>query len=331
MVQMVFGHSDLSVPRLQKPKGRKRTGIWLKWGYNTVALDFEKFPGKQYGIEVCMVQNSPKSVQLSALFRKTLILPTEHGSWAWLLVPFAVGTAVAQTINLPVMLALVAALAAFLLRQPATVWLRVRRGKARRADGPLARTWMLLLGGTAVTCGLVLLFMGRFTLLWLGVPLIIIFVLYLLAARYGRTSIRSLGMEVSGAAALAMTAPAAYIAGAGQLDQVAAALWLLMAAQNVLGALYVRVRIADTHQRPTHRSGLVLAHFFGFLLIAGLGLARWLPWLTAVPFAAILLRALWAARQPRPVPNVKRFGFLEMGVEILSGAWIAYSQIVSYY
>lgn len=278
-----------------------------------------------------MVRNSKHPFQFSALFRKTLIMPAEHGSWAWLLVPFAVGTAVAQTINAPVLLALGAALATFLLRQPATVWLRVRRGKARRADGPLALTWISLLGGTAVTCGLVLLFMGRYTLLWLGVPLAIIFALYLVAARYGRTSIRSLGMEVSGAAALAMTAPAAYIAGTGQLDQVAAALWLIMAAQNVLGALYVRVRIADTHSRPTHRSGMVLAHFFGFVLIAGLGLVGWLPLGTAVPFAAILLRAIWAARQPRPVPNVKRFGFLEMGVEIISGAWIAFSLIVSYY
>ncbi len=277
-----------------------------------------------------MVQNSNKPPRIAALFRKTLILPAEHGSWAWLLVPFGVGTTVAGAINLPAVLALIAALTTFLLRQPATVWLRVRRGKARRTDGPLALTWMIFLGVTAVSCGLVLLFMGRYALLWLSVPLALIFIMYLAAAKYGRTSIRSLGMEVSGAAALAMTAPAAYIATAGKLNQTAAALWLLLALQNVLGALYVRVRIADTHQRQTHRSGLVLAHLSGFLLIIGLGILEWLPFLTSVPFAIVWLRAMWAARQPRPVDNVKRFGFLEMAVEIICGGWIAFSLLSSW-
>lgn len=269
-----------------------------------------------------MMQSPNTTLAFSDLWRKTLILPAEHGAWAWLLVPFGVGTAVSQTVNLPIVLTLLAALALFLLRQPTTVWLRARRGKARRADAPLALIWMAVLGTTAVACALVLLSWGYLFLLWLGLPLLLIFALYLAAARYGRASLRSLGMEVSGAAALALTAPAAYLAGGGALWQTAVGLWLLLAAQNVLGALYVRVRIADTHQRPTHRSGLVVAHLAGFLFILALGLLRWLPLLAFVPYAAIFLRAIWAARQPRPVPNVKRFGFLEMGVEIACGAWI---------
>ncbi len=47
-----------------------------------------------------MVQNSNKPPRIAALFRKTLILPAEHGSWAWLLVPFGVGTAVASNLIL---------------------------------------------------------------------------------------------------------------------------------------------------------------------------------------------------------------------------------------
>jgi hypothetical protein len=45
--------------------------------------------------------------------------------------------------------------------------------------------------------------------------------------------------------------------------------------------------------------------------------------LAAVPFAGFMVRALWAVRQPRPVANIKRFGFLEVGVELLGGALIA--------
>lgn len=275
-----------------------------------------------------MTQERTASFSIAALFRKQLVLPTEHGSWAWLFVPFAVGTAVSQTINLPVILTLLAALTTFLMRQPTTVWLRVRRGKARRADGPLALTWMVLLGGTAVLCNLILLFMGRTALLWLVLPLIVIFVLYVTAARYGRSGIRSLGMEMSGAAALAMTAPAAHIAATGSLSNTAAILWVLLAVQNVVGALYVRQRIADTHGRATRRSGLVVAHLFGVLLVLALGFFTPISWETAVlmtiPFIGVLLRALWAAARVHPVDNVKRFGFLETGVEIVSGLWLVF-------
>ena len=66
------------------------------------------------------------------IFRKRLVLPAEHGSWAWLLVPFGVGTAVAGQFTLASLSVLVGGLAAFLMRQPATVWVRAARGKARR-------------------------------------------------------------------------------------------------------------------------------------------------------------------------------------------------------
>ena len=35
----------------------------------------------------------------------------------------------------------------------------------------------------------------------------------------------------------------------------------------------------------------------------------WTPLLAAAPFAGFLVRALWAVREPRPVPDIKRFGF----------------------
>ena len=50
------------------------------------------------------------------VYRKHIVMPTEHGSWAWLLVPFFVGTAVAGKVNLPVVLTLIGGLAVFFLR-----------------------------------------------------------------------------------------------------------------------------------------------------------------------------------------------------------------------
>ncbi len=193
-------------------------------------------------------------------FRKQLVLPAEHGAWAWLLVPFGVGVAVGGGWYTAVTLVLLGSLAAFLARQPATVWLRVRQGKGRRSDGPAAATLTTGLSLMALLC------LGG--LLWLG---------------------------------------------------YAQLLWLLLGLQNLLGVYYVRLRIADTHGRDSNRWLPLLCHLAGFILVAVLALVGWLPWLVTLPFAAFLLRAIWAWPKPRPVANIKRFGFLEVGVEIIGG------------
>ena len=58
------------------------------------------------------------------------------------------------------------------------------------------------------------------------------------------------------------------------------------------------------------------------------GVSGWTPLLAAAPFAGFLVRALWAVRQPRPVADIKRFGFSEVGVELLGGALIAASYLL---
>ena len=79
------------------------------------------------------------AISRSRLFRKNLVIPTEHGSWSWLLAPFFVGAGVASQVGagegqslLPLAFTLVGGLCAFLVRQPASAWLRIRRGRARR-------------------------------------------------------------------------------------------------------------------------------------------------------------------------------------------------------
>jgi hypothetical protein len=129
-------------------------------------------------------------------------------------------------------------------------------------------------------------------------------------------------MELAGAAGLAATAPAAYIAATGSLDGTVWALWGLMAAQNVLGVQYVRLRIADTHQRPMARQPVVWAHALVLVVAAILATLRILPGLVVATFIGFFLRAVWAVAQERPVVNIKRFGFSEIGVEILGGLFI---------
>jgi hypothetical protein len=122
-------------------------------------------------------------------------------------------------------------------------------------------------------------------------------------------------------------APAAVIATTGGLHSLAWALWGLMGIQNALGVLYVRLRLADTHRRAGDRSTVLWGHVAGLAAVVIAGLLGWMPVLAALPLVGVLLRAIWAVRRPRPVADVRRFGFTEVGVEVLSGALI----VVSYW
>ncbi len=271
-----------------------------------------------------------------AFFRKSLVVPTEHGAWSWLLVPWLVGAVVglaapadAPLPGLALLLTLVGGLSAYMIRQPATAWLRIRQGRGRQADRPLALGWAAGFSLTALLCLLGLLALGRTALWGLALPFAAILVAYLLAALAGRAAMRSLWMELAGAVGLALTAPAAYIAASGQLTPVALALWALLALQNAMGVLYVRLRLADSKQRDGNRSLTLWGHVAAFAAVLASGAIGWTPLLAAAPFAGFLVRALWAVRQPRPVANIKRFGFSEVGVELLGGALIAAGYLLS--
>ena len=265
----------------------------------------------------------PLSPQKRRLFRRQVVIPSEHGSWSWFFVPYFVGLLVAGQWNVSALVVLIGGLAGFLIRQPASVYLRIRSGKGRRSDESLAAAWMLILGAIALLSLVALLAMGLTELLWLMVPMVGIFAFYLVATRQRKAAARTLWMELAGAIGLAAMAPAAYIAATGQLDSIAWALWLLLAGQNALGVLYVRLRIADTHQRQIDRLPTLWVHILVVIALSLTALANQIPWLVAVPFAGYLVRAIWAVSRVRPVANIKRFGFSEIAFEILGGLLIA--------
>jgi hypothetical protein len=269
-----------------------------------------------------MDKDSPNQPARSRFFRKQIVIPTEHGSWSWFLVPYFVGLLVAQEWNLAAVLAFVGGLAGFLVRQPAISWMRIRSGRGRKADRNLAAGWTIGLSLVAILSFVGLLLLGRVMLLWLLLPMAFIFIMYLVASRQRRATVRSLWMEAAGASGLAASAPAAYIAATGTLDGTAWALWGLMAGQNVLGVLYVRLRIADTHGRSMSRSPIFWGHVSVLVIIVIAAMMEAIPVLALLPFIGYLARAIWAAARPRPVGNIKRFGFTEIGVEILGGVLI---------
>ena len=276
-----------------------------------------------------MISTSQKRKrQRRRFFRKSLVILAEHGSWSWLLVPFLVGAGVAGRLHFAALLVLCGALAAFLMRQPATAWLRIRQGRGRRADEKLAAGWALGLALLATLCLVWLLLLGRTPLLWLLLPLAFLFTLYLGVAQINRSRTRTLWMELAGAAGLAALAPAAYVAATGRLDTTAWLLWAIMATQNAAGVLYVRLRLADRHEREMGRLPVLWGHLLGLAVVVATAAWGNVPWPVVLPFAGFLLRAVWTVAAPRPIANVKHFGFTEVGVEILSGLWIVASYLL---
>lgn len=265
-------------------------------------------------------------------FRKSLVIPTEHGAWSWLLVPWLYGAVVAfghdlgrpaPHAALALALTLIGGLSAAVSRQPATAWARIRQGRGRAADAPIAAGWALGLALLALLCLLGLLALDRRALAGLIVPFAAILPAYLLAARSGRSAMRSLGMELVGAVGLALTAPAAAIAVTARLDTTTIWLWILFALQNALGVLYVRQRLAHSKQHAGEPRLTLLGHLAGFAAVFILAAGGWIAPLAAAPFALLLLRALWAVRGAHPVADIKRFGFSEVAAELLGGALIA--------
>lgn len=259
------------------------------------------------------------------IFRKNLVLPAEHGSWAWLFIPYLVGVAVTGAINTAVFLVLLGGLAAFLLRQPATAWLRIRQGRGRQADRPLAVGWTVGLATTAVLCFVGLLWIGLSDLLWLTMPLLGVLAVYLVVAFQRQADVRVMWMELAGAAGLAGMAPAAMVAVQGQLSQTAWAVWGLVGLLNALGVLYVRLRIADTHQRSISRFPVWLGHVLALFMVGAAAVGELIPFLAIIPFVILAVRAISAVLRPTPILNIKRFGFAEVGMELLCGALIVAS------
>ena len=249
-------------------------------------------------------------------------MPAEHGTWAWFFVPFFVGVGVAGAWSLPIWLLFWGGLALFFLRSPLTIWLKGRSGRGRRDNVIPARNLSLMLVGVAGISAAGLIMLGRWRLLWLGAPIAGLLAAYAGMAWRQNSSVRTLWLEIGGAAGLALMAPAVLAAHHNRLSWQAWALWLLLAAINGLGALYVRLRIHDTHRRPAARAPQLWWHLIVLIAVIA-GIFGWgASWMLALPYAGIALRSAWAAIKPRPIPNIKRFGFAEIGVAALCGAGI---------
>lgn len=244
-------------------------------------------------------------------------LPREHGGWAMLLTPpitalLAVG---ADGLGL---LAVAGWFCAYAVRGPVEVLLGQgasgRAGMAQ-AELPVARFWLLLLGGLALTLlgtavvvrpGLLLL------LLWAGVLLGAVWWL----ARRGET--RSLAAGLLAVTGLMVGAPLYYLAAEGL---VPASGWALTyGCLAFFGGSVLRVKALARERRSPLFRWLSAAAHLAFVLVAAGGV--WLGWAPQFLPVALVPPAVWAAHGAwrsghGPAANLGAVGKAEIWLTLL--------------
>ena len=239
------------------------------------------------------------------LFRRHIALPTDHGSWVFLLSPLLIGLFAGGRWTPAVVPLVVAALAAFLLRQPVTIAVKAYSGRRSRSDLPAAVLWILIYGLIGLLASAILLALGFWYLLVLALPAAPVFGwhLYLVARREER---RQLGVEIVGSGVLALAAPAALWVTLGHADPrgwwLFALTWFQSAASIVHAYLRLEQReliiAPELPMRLKMARRALLYTTFNLLAVIAFSLAGYLPLLLPLPYALQWAETVWGTLRP---------------------------------
>lgn len=248
-----------------------------------------------------------------------IVLPTEHGSWSFLLEPIIVGSSIAFSATVPWIVLMFTA--AFFARQPLKVyWLS--RNNQQLTDTSFRYLLMFLVVATAGLLGTVWTAGAwAFYPLAAAAPLAaqqIYFDLF----RKGR----SLAAELSGAVAISSSAASLLLAGG--LDwATATALWLIFVCRFVPSILYVRNRLSLEKGKTFNRLQPIVAHVLGLIVVVLLASVGSASLLTVGVFAFLLLRSIHGLSSYRVKMKAMKIGVWE----VVYGVLTIISIIAGYY
>ncbi|MCS6816627.1 MAG: YwiC-like family protein [Blastocatellia bacterium] len=246
-------------------------------------------------------------------WRGRLKLPKEHGAWAMLYVPLAIGTLAAEGERRPVLWLGLAVTFLFIARESVLAWWRARR-RGQRAES--ARTLTLIYLGLALVFGAPLLLEYR---LFGLIPLAIgaMGLLFVNAEQAVRLEDRTILGELLAILGLTMTAPAAHYAIRREWEPMAVGLWGVSALYFASSVFYVKLRVQAAYGRSPERRERArrqCAIYHAFLIIALLGLAftHRMGVFLAIAFAPALGRALRHVVRPAERVDLRRVGLAEI-------------------
>ena len=242
---------------------------------------------------------------MKPFFRRLIAIPQDHGSWVFILSPLIIGMFAGKVFRPGTLVAAVAAMAAFLLRQPLATIVKVYSGRRPRTDLMAALFWSALYGLIGAAAVMTLILLGDGYVVYLAVPGVPVFVwhLWLVSRRAER---RQTAIELIATGVLSLAAPGAYWVGLQHYDPFGWWLWLLTWLQSGASILHAYMRLEqrvlrETPDRATQwhmARGAIAYTSFNVLFALALGVAGVLPRLILVPYLVQWLETLWGAFHP---------------------------------
>lgn len=261
-------------------------------------------------------------------FKKQIALPQDHGSWVFILSPLLVGVFAGGDFSPATLSLVVAAMSAFMIRQPMTVMVKAYSDRRPRSDLPAARFWLLVYGSVASLALLGLIRDGFGYILYLAIPGAPVFAWHLwLVSQHAER--KQAGVEVIATGVLSLAAPAAYWVGVHGYDSFGWWLWALSWLQSAASIVYAYLRLSqrDWEQRQAsaeQRSELrqtgnrALAYTsFNLALTILLGMFNILPRFIFVPFLVQWLETVWGITHPAIGWKPTRIGIRQLIVSVL--------------
>jgi hypothetical protein len=246
-----------------------------------------------------------KPLRRQTIFLRHIALPQDHGSWVFLISPLIIGLFAGGRWTSASAYLILAALAAFLIRQPTTIAVKVYSKRRSRRDLPAALFWIGIYAilGIANLAGLIV--QGYGYLLYLAIPAGPVFAwhLYLVSRRSER---RQAGVEILGSGVLALAAPAAYWVGLGQINPMGWWLFGLTWFQSAASIVYAYMRLEQRSLNETPNLGerltlgrrAIAYSTFNLLSVGFLSLTGILPLLLPIPYLLQWGETLWGTLRP---------------------------------
>lgn len=261
----------------------------------------------------------------NTIFRKYIAIPQDHGSWVFLLSPLLVGIFAGGRFTPSSLSLFVAAMSAFMLRQPTTTLIKIYSGRRSRDELTAARFWFVAYAAITLFALIGLVLNGFAYLLYLAVPGALVFAwhLWLVSKRDER---RQINVEIIATGVLSLTAPAAYWVGSGKYDPMGWWLWGLVWLQTAASIVYAYLRLEQREWKSIpnrwerFRAGFraYLYTSFNLLLVIILGLdGRFLPQFLFVPYLIQWIETGWGIESPAVGWKPTRIGMRQLIVSVL--------------
>jgi hypothetical protein len=259
-----------------------------------------------------------------AYLRKQIFLPQDHGSWVFIFSPLLIGLFAGGRVSLASLSLSIAAVAAFLMRQPITIAVKAFAGRRTKSDLRPARFWIGLYGLIILFALVGLIAAGFAYLLVLAIPGAAVFAWHLWQVSR-RAERRQVNVEIIATGVLSLAAPAAYWTGIGHYDPAGWWLWILVWLQTAASIVYAYLRLEQRElgQVP-ERDGLWRMGFRSFLytsfnlgLTLALGLGSILPRFLFLPYLVQWAETLWGIFNPAIKWKPTRIGIRQLIVSTL--------------